>query len=82
MVYCAETGQRGIATTGERATARENYINFLCAETDEIVPVSIVTVDGRPQTVGFFIETAENGTSRMVIPNASHTLPPVVIGIH
>lgn len=82
MTSCAETGQRSIATTVEHATVQENYINFLCSETDEIIPVRIVTVDGRPQTVAFFIETTESGTSRMVIPNASHALPPVVIGIH
>ncbi|MCL2187940.1 MAG: M56 family metallopeptidase [Defluviitaleaceae bacterium] len=82
MAACAETGESGIATTSERATAQENHINFLCAETDEIVPVEIINVDGRTPQVAFFVEAAENGRSRMVIPSANHRLPHVIIGIH
>jgi len=81
MTSCAETGQSGIAATGERAAAQENHINFLCAETDEIVPVEIITAGGRPQ-VAFFIETTESGASRMVIPSANQAHSHVTIGVH
>jgi len=85
-VFCAETGQHGIVTTGEQTTPQENHINFLCPETGEIISVEIVIVDGKPQAQAFFINTAKNDRShfpRMILPmgggDTGFNFPAVII---